>query len=477
MKECTKDIVVDLGAAIAQRIGEKRYKFWFAGHTKFALDGDQLSVGVPNLHFQEWLSSTFAEEVEAAAAELMGFQVRARFVIDPLLFQAARRAQSHLEEIGTSAVDKKTPERLAVLSEAEERPRPALPKPSKPNRRWRSLGDFVVGPCNRVAHAAALHAVEGSDDPISPLVIYGPVGTGKTHLLEGVYAGLKKKSHHQRVCYTTAEEFTNRFVQGIRLGKLPSFRKHYRECDALVIDDFHFLATKKASREEFQHTLDELLAGGRQVVISCDCHPRLDEDFPPELRDRLLGGAVWGLLAPDQETRLAILRNRATRANPAIPDEILQYIAEKVTGNVRELEGALNCVQHFGRVAAKPLDLSMARVALADLIRHSVRVVQLEDLDRAICKVLHLEAGTLQTKRRTWTVSHPRMLAIFLARKHTSAAYSEIGRYFGGRTHSTAVIAEKKIRHLLHDDACLLLGERRLSARQIVELVEKELQR
>jgi chromosomal replication initiator protein len=469
LTQTKQDVMAALSAVIAQRIGEQRYRLWFAGHTKFTLHENHLVVGVPNLHFQEWLESTFANEVAAAATELLGYAIALRFVIDPQLFQAARHAQHQAAALPVPP--------MAKTSEGAAAPAPVpRPNPAKPNRRWRLLGDFITGPCNHVAHAAALHVIEG-DELISPLVIHGPVGIGKTHLLEGIYAGLRKRSDQARVCYVTAEEFTNRFVQAMRQGKLSGFRKQFRECDALLLDDLHFLATKTATQEEFLHTLDDLHTQGKQVVVSCDCHPRLDDGFSPELRDRLLGGSVWPLIPPDGTTRLEILRHRATRANPSIPEDVLRHIADLLTGNVRELEGALNSVQHYSRVVGKPIDMALARVALADMIRHSIRVIQLEDVDRNVCKVLRLEAGTLQTKRRTWTVSHPRMLAIFLARKHTSAAYSEIGRYFGGRTHSTAVIAEKKIRQWLRDDEPLVIGEQRLPVREVVELVEKELRR
>jgi chromosomal replication initiator protein len=312
---------------------------------------------------------------------------------------------------------------------------------------------------------------------VNPLVLHGPVGTGKTHLLEGIYSGVRKRHPEWRVCFVTSEEFTNRFVQAMHKGLLGAFRKHFRECDALLLDDLHFLARKKATQEEFLHTFDALQANGKQLVVTCDCHPRLGDEFTPELTDRLLGGAVWGLTPPDAGTRLDILRVRSARAETPVPEEVLRFLADQLRGNVRELEGALHSIQHYGRVAGRPIDLKLAREALGDLLRHAVRVVRLEDVDRAVCHVLRLETGALQAKQRAWAVSHPRMLAVYLARKHTAAAYSEIGRHFGGRNHSTAVAAEKKIRQWLQEDGLLTLGERQLKIRDVLELVERELQR
>src|SRR5207253_10795664 len=205
---------------------------------------------------------------------------------------------------------------------------PAAARPIKRARRWLRLHDFVAGACNRVAHAAALSVVEEPGQGANPLVLHGPVGTGKTHLLEGIYAGLRRQHPEWRVCFVTAEDFTNRFVQAMRLGKLSAFRKNFRECDALLVDDLHFLASKRATQEEFLHTFDALQSDGRQMVLTCDCHPRLADDFTPELSDRLLGGALWSLLPPDADTRLALLRAKAVLLGETpLPDEVLRFLA------------------------------------------------------------------------------------------------------------------------------------------------------
>jgi chromosomal replication initiator protein len=488
-----REAVAALGQAIAQRIGEPRYKFWFDRHTKFSWDDHRLTVGVPNRHFEEWLQSRFGTAVAEAAREVFGRALEVRFCIDPELFQAARREQAEVSQAARTAapappapppapaepvrpVRAPAPPPAPTVEEgsARKEARPA----TKRTRRWHRLSDLVVGPCNRVAHASALSVVEAPGEGANPLVLHGPVGTGKTHLLEGIYAGLRRSHPDWHVAYVTAEDFTNRFVQAMRLGKLGAFRKQFRECDALLVDDLHFLASKRATQEEFLHTFDALQAEGRQMVLTCDCHPRLADDFTPELVDRLLGGAVWGLTPPDASTRLAILRAKALRTEgPALSDEVLQFLAGQLRGNVRELEGALNGVRHYGRVTGRPIDVALVREALGDLLRHAVRVVQLADIDRAVCGVLRLEAGVLQSKGRAWVVSHPRMVAMFLARKHTAAAYSEVGAHFGGRNHSTAVAAEKKVRQWVQQDAELALGERRIRVRELIERVERDLLR
>jgi chromosomal replication initiator protein len=481
LSNIVREVLADLGQAIVGRIGLPRWNLWFEGHTCFRWDGEAVTVGVPNRHFEEWLQKTFSGAIAAAAEEALGRPVPVRFHIDPELFQAARREQAAASEKGKAEpAPQPAPARKNEREDEEaarQKPAPAAARTAARSRRWRRLEEFVVGPCNRVAHASAQSVIEEPGECVNPLVIYGPVGTGKTHLLEGIYVGLRRVHPDWHVLYVTSEDFTNRFIQASRLGKMSGFRRQFRDCDALLVDDLHFLATKKATQEEFLHTFDALLSDGRQMVLTCDCHPRLADDFTPELADRLLGGAVWSLTPPDAATRLDILRVKAAQSGLVFSDEVLRFLAAQLRGNVRELEGALNGIRHYARVTGKPLTIPLVREALADLLRHAVRVLQIADVDQAVCKALRLAAGALQEKGRAWAVSHPRMLAMYLARKHTAASYSEIGKHFGGRNHSTSVAAEKKVRQWLQEDAELSLGERRVRVREVIERVERELLR
>ncbi|HWG45106.1 MAG TPA: chromosomal replication initiator protein DnaA [Gemmataceae bacterium] len=492
-----REVVQALEQELVRRIGEPRYKLWFAGRTRFQWEDEQLTVGVPNRHFGEWVEKNFGAATVAAAQEVFGQTMQVRFVIDPELFQAARREQdevrqSHAEEPATpepprpktrgQTKQKAHPQSHKTIEEPKPAPQPApsekVREAPRRARRWHRLSDFVVGTCNRVAHAAALSVIEAPGEGANPIVLHGPVGTGKTHLLEGIYAGLRRAHADWRVLYLTSEDFTNRFVQAMRLNKLTSFRKQFRECDALMVDDLHFLASKRATQAEFLHTFDALQADGRQMVLTCDCHPRLADDFTPELTDRLLGGVIWGLTPPDAVTRLEILRGKSSlKGETPLPDEVLKFLASQLRGNVRELEGALHSVRHYSRVTGRRVDVLLVREALADLLRHAVRVVQLADIDRAVCGVLRLDNGVLQSKGRAWAVSHPRMVAMFLSRKHTAASYSEIGKHFGGRNHSTAVAAEKKVRQWFDTDSELALGQRRIRVRELIERVERDLLR
>jgi len=468
--DCVTRFVQDL----TNRINADRYNLWFRDHTRIVLDGDDLVVGVPNLMCQEWLQRTFGEDVRDAAAAILGPSSAVRFAIDPELFRTARAEQERVASAAELA-----PAPFVVRSGAEpvaEAPKPRAPA-ARRGRKWRHLSDFVVGGCNRVAHASAMSIVDSPGQGANPLVLYGPVGTGKTHLLEGIYAGIRKKWADHVVRFSTAEDFTNAFVMTMQQGRQADFRRQFRDCSVLLLDDLNFLASKKATQIEFIHTFDALVADHRQVVVSMDGHPRLCENLMPELVDRLLGGAVWSLLPPDGETRFDLLRAKSAKFTPSIPEGVLRFLADQLRGNVRELEGAIHSLRHFHHVTGKPIDEALAREALGDLLRHAVRVVGVREVDAAVCSILRLPQGALQSTKRSWTVSHPRMLAIYLCRKHTAATYGEISLYFGNKTHSTAVAAERKVRDWMEKNTTLKIAEREWPTRDLLERVERELGR
>lgn len=491
-----------LALAVAARIGAARFNLWFQGHARFVRRDNEVVIVARNDSTRDWLEHTFGEAVRSAVAEVSGKPHPVKWVVDSDLSEESATPDTctlvNREPVASKPMscEPKVTMKLAGPKPQHDlfgypvappppkakRPHPeakAFEKPpamTRAGRRWKSLADFVVGPCNRVAYASALSIIDESSEPANPLVIHGPVGTGKTHLLEGIYAGLKRKSD-QRPCYVTAEEFTTRFVQASRLGKMSTFRRQFRECSSLLLDNLNFLANKRGSQEEFLHTFDALIADGRQVAVTTDCHPRLADELMPELVDRLLGGAVWSLLPPDQETRLAILRKKATSGSPSIPDPVLKYVASSLRGNVRELEGAVNSVRHYAKVIGRPVDQPLVKEALGDLLRHAVRVVTVADVDAAVCATLRLAAGTLQSKARNWAVSHPRMIAIYLCRKHTAATYGDIAKHFGAKTHSTAVAAEKKVRGWLDKNLSVAIGDRDWLAKELIDRIERELQR
>ena len=455
-----------LREVLAERIGGPRFGLWFGEGVNLGIDADTdaLEVGVPNAFFREWIQSHFAGNLVEAAEAVMGRSLR-------LTFRIADEAEPHVGHViePTPPDPHRGPKvnipwKPGPLTPVQPIPQaPSLPPsdrprfqaqatPAQPSRPPRRLDDFVTGPCNRLAHAAAMEMVQSLGGSFNPLLVHGGVGLGKTHLLEGVAHAIRTRRPGLRLLHVTGEAFTNSFLEALRAGTLPSFRSRFRSAQALVVDDVHFLAAKRSTQDEFLHTFNALVADGVPMVLSADQHPRLIAKLPDELSTRFLGGMVVKLEGPDPATRRAILAAKAAARGIDVPEAVLAYIAEHLRASVRELEGALHSLIAHAVLTGKRLDLNLARTALRDTIRHTASAVALRDVERAVCSLFQVEAEALKSDSRARAVTFPRMLAMYLARKHTGAAYSEIGRFFGGRNHSTVISAEKKVIGWLADE-------------------------
>ncbi|GBD37533.1 Chromosomal replication initiator protein DnaA [bacterium HR36] len=477
------DWVAAFAQALSKRIGEKRYHLWFEQQTRLTWTDQELVVGVPNRFFLDWLQGTFAEAIQAAAESVAGQPVPVRFVIDPALFQAHRQHRLGVAVRNETSGEKWEPPGVcADAAEVSLEPGPAVrqarPAPNKLDR-------FLVGESNRLAYAAVKQLVESLRQDTSwfggrprpagiPLTLYGPHGVGKTHLLEGCAQALEQASEPGKIVCLTAEDFTNQFLQAMRQGKLSEFRRRFRSLTALLLDDLQFLEGKRATQEELVHTLEALTRHGRVFVATCDRHPR-QARWSPELVDRLLGGAVWAVELPDVELRRRLYQAKAQELGLVLGSEVTDYLAQSVRGNVRELEGALYAIYHYATVHRQPITLPLAQQALGHWLRPNPGAVGLRDVERAVSRVLHLRPGVLRGRDKVRSASHPRMLAMYLARKHTGLPYSEIGRYFGGRNHSTVIAAERKVAGWLRDHAHLRLGGQNWAVADLLEHIEREL--
>jgi chromosomal replication initiator protein len=455
-----------LRAALSERLGESRFGLWFGEGVSLGVSGDSVEVGVPNAFFRDWIQGHFARNVVDAAHDVTGRQLRLAFRLDgetdlaapPLETPASKpgRAKSKAQGVATASL-----------------PAPAAPRGS--TRPARRLDDFVTGPCNKLAFAAAQEMAANPASAFNPLVIQGGVGLGKTHLIEGVAAALRATRPDLRVVHTTGEAFTNGFLDAMRTGTLNAFRARYRGAGALIVDDVHFIAAKRATQDEFLHTFNALAAEGVPIVLASDQHPRQISKLPDELVTRFLGGMVVRLDAPDPATRKAILKSKARGRGVDIPDSVLSYIADNLRASVRELEGALHSLIAQATLSGKRLDLALAKTALRDTIRHTARAVGLKDVEKAICGLFEMKPDDLHSDGRARAISYPRMIGMYLARKHVGASYSEIGRFFGGRNHSTVISAEKKVKGWLADEARIALLDGFETTGEILASLERAL--
>jgi chromosomal replication initiator protein len=314
-----------------------------------------------------------------------------------------------------------------------------------------TFGAYVIGPCNRFAHAASVAVSEHPAAAFNPLFLHGSVGLGKTHLMQAIAHGLRVGDPGTKIVYLSCEQFTNHFILALRQGSFDSFRDHYRQADVLIVDDVHLLANKQRTQEEFFHTFNALHVAGKQIVLSSDAPPQ----EIPSLQDRLISRFKWGLVAeiekPCFETRVAILMRKADRMGLELPENVARFMAEQVQNNVRELEGGLVNLKALAALDGLPVSLRLAQRALQPATAGR-RAVRMEDVLDAVVAQLGAKLADLQSKRRSQSIVLPRQVAMFLARKLTPMSLEEIGGYFGGRDHSTVIYALQKIEGRLRVD-------------------------
>jgi chromosomal replication initiator protein len=475
---------------LEQQIGSRNLQHWFAGKTIFTFDGEELVVGVANPFLLDWMQKRFRDAVAEIARSQRGPSARVRFEIDSRIatltddqVSATSKATVETEESTVQTPPTQTPPTQssptrpsqATRDSQATQPREAVVA-TRMGRRFSDLADFVCGTSNELALTAAKQVCAAPGTRFNPLFVHGGVGLGKTHLLEGIYRTIRRQHPALNVTYLTSVAFTNYFTEALRERTLPSFRQRFRTVDVLLVDDIDFLDSKRVVQEEFLHTFKQLESHGRQIVLTSDRHPRLLTKISDELSTRFLSGLVCRIETPQIETRREIVERKAAVLKTDISPEALDFVAGRFRNNVRELEGALNCLATYREMTGRRVRAATARRVLAELERDCIRVVRMGDVEQSICSFFGLDPEELKSKQRRRTVSRPRMLAMFLSRKHTQAAYSEIGRYFGGRNHSTVMSAERQVQSWVSEGATVEVASQTWSMREVLEALEQQLQ-
>ncbi len=466
------EIVSTLRTALADKVGKERFDLWFGPATRLGFDGHTLRVGAPNKFFLDWIRVNFRRDIETACGNVLGSCPEIEFHVDAAPAVADADSMQPTPNTGTAVCP-----RLSPRTATARRPSPAPALASAPvaeRRRFASLDTFVTGESNRLAITSAEMVVRQPGQH-TPLIFYGPTSVGKTHLLEGIWSATRRSHHGLTTVYLSAEQFTSHFLEALRGSGLPSFRRKYRGVGLLMIDDLQFLVGKRATQVELLHTMDSFLREGRQLVFSADRSPTELAELGPELTTRLTSGLVCRIEPPDHATRVGIIVQMAQRMKMHVPADVQQFVAMRLTTHARELSGALCRLKATSQALGQPISLGMAEQALADLIRHSSRVVRLPDIEKAVCEIFGLEPASLQSEAKAKRVSHPRMLAMWLARKHTRAALSEIGNYFGHRSHSTVISAQKRVDGWMVAGRPLDLAEHRWPIDHAIRQVERRL--
>lgn len=458
------------------RLSKNAFENWLRPTSLVAFEQDVATIAAPNTFGATTLQSRYTLEIERVLTDIIGRPIRVRFTVgagDSYVSRPAsppkyERSSATAEIVrGTSTLNGNW------LQPASKRVASALPArgreiasvstqlelsatpPHGLNSRY-VYESYVVGKSNMFAHAASLAVAEHPGEQYNPLYIYGGVGLGKTHLLHAIGHRALSLKPEIRVVYVSSEKFTNDLIDAIRAQRMDDFRARYRTIDLLMIDDIQFIGGKDSTQEEFFHTFNTLYQSGRQLVISSDRPPSAIAGLEDRLRSRFEGGLTADVQTPDFEMRMAILRTKAEEVGARVPDDVVEYIAQRDKANTRELEGTLNRVIAYSRVGSRPITLALALEALSNGRVGSKRDdLTAEEIIRTVAVHFQVEVVAMSGRNRSKDIVLPRQIAMYLLREETSASLADIGRALGGRDHTTVIHGIEKIESQLMEDATL----------------------
>lgn len=401
---------------MVSEFGVHTYKFWIEPLEVREISDNTLELIAPNVFFSDWIRERYVDKILQFLKDATGREYQIKLSV------AKESPKQQIKE--TQLISKHLLGRL------------------NPNY---TFEEFVVGECNKLAHAASLAITISPAKAYNPLFIYGGVGLGKTHLLHAIGHEIINRYPNFKVHYISSEEFTNQLISAIQNQTTAKFREKYRNVDVLLIDDIHFLSGKTGIQEEFFHTFNALYDSHKQIVISSDRSPK----EIPDLEERLVSRFHWGLVVdiqkPDYETRLAILKKKAKKFNLIVPEEVLSFIAEKITSNIRELEGALLRVVAHATLIEEKITLDLTKGILKDMLEEERKRISIHYIQEKVAEFFNISLPELKSKSRKKNIALPRQIAIYFARKYTDASLNEIGNAFGGKDHTTVLHAIQKI--------------------------------
>jgi chromosomal replication initiator protein len=421
-----------LQAKLSLRFSDGEFETYFKSARMADWQGHQLVLEAADPFRREWMQQQQAQITEVLR-EASG---------DPQLELSFRLPEK--EDLKARLV---LAERVVLPAPVEDRVTPLNPN--------FTFNNFIVGPSNRFAQAACRAVAENPSKSYNPLVLYGGVGLGKTHLLHAIGNLAASRQPGLRALYITSENFMNEMISVLRSGgDMRLFREKFRNADVLLIDDIQFLAGKESTQEEFFHTFNDLHSHGKQIVATSDIPPR-EINLDERLRNRFEWGLVADIGRPDYETRLAILRKRAQAENRGVPEDVLEFLARTFTHNVRELEGSLVKIMALSSILDKEINLELAKEALRDLLKAQSRPISIDLIQETVTNRFNLKLSDMKARKRTDAVAYPRQIAMYLSRELTPASLPEIGNAFGGRDHTTVIHAINKIEQKMKQDSDL----------------------
>ena len=435
----------EVASRLKGALNEATFGSWFGSAEGIALSDDAFTLSVPNDFTREWIEGHFLGLIRAAVKDATGHERRINLSVR--------------DEAAAEVVDG-----IAVEPPSHRAPEPAA---SGSMSLKYTFDLFVIGSSNRFAHAAALAVAEAPAQAYNPLFIYGGTGLGKTHLLQAVgqYVGAHGNGLTSR--YVTSETFMNDFINSLRDKRIEGFKQRYRTYDVLLVDDVQFFEGKERIQEEFFHTFNSLYEAGRQIVISSDRPPKEIATLEERLRSRFEWGLITDIQPPDLETRIAILRKKEKTDRIHVPDpDVLTYVAERVTTNIRELEGALTRVVAFSSLTGRPMTVELAEDVLKDVFPQGQPVeISIRRIQETVSERFGMTVNELCSAKRSQAIAYPRQVAMYLSRALTDSSLPRIGKEFGGRDHTTVMHANAKIEGMIREDRTVYNLVQELTAR------------
>ena len=431
------DVWQQIKNRLAVKLSGGAYENWISRTALHSFEGGQLTVRVPDAATEEWIRQEYAFQIRAAIQDLNLPVLHVHYKVEspPVLAAAAAATSTNMAANGHTV----SAEPMFEKSASWLNPR-------------LTFESYVVGSSNQLAHAAAQAVAKLPSRSYNPLFIYGGVGIGKTHLIHAIGRSLLDNYVGLNVVYTSSERFMNEMITSIKLDRMSLFHRHYRSADVLLIDDIQVIAGKERTQEEFFHTFNELYDHRKQIVLSSDSAPNQLPGLVERLRSRFEWGLMVDVQAPDLETKMAILDKKAESEGVALPQDVRIFIATKTKSNVRELEGALTRLMAVSSLTGQPINLSMAHQTLKYLNTGSEKKISMESIVRTVADRFSMPPAQLKLKSNTHQIAYPRQIAMYLVKELTQASLPEIGRYFGGKHHTTVLHSIQKIEELRQRD-------------------------
>ena len=427
-------------ADMRQEFGEAIFRSWLKPLTLRACYHGTMEVSVPTRFMRDWIQTHYAERISTMCIEKNTEVKRVQIVV----VQNAIIDGDMFSQNNNSISD-------VVKNDSDLRK--SIEEISSPLDTRFTFDSFVVGKPNALAHAAARRVVESASVPFNPLFLYGGVGLGKTHLMHSIAHTIQENSPEKVVMYLSAEKFMYQFVKALRANDTMAFKEQFRSVDVLMIDDIQFIAGKESTQEEFFHTFNALVDQNKQIIVSADRAPSDLNGVDERLRSRLAWGLVADIHPSTYELRLGILQSKRERLGADVPSSVLEFLALKVTSNIRELEGALNRIVAHADVSKQEITLESTQEVLQDLLRAHDRRITIDEIQRKVADHYNLRFSDMHSARRARNVARPRQVAMYLSKLLTARSLPEIGRKFGGRDHTTVMHAIRKVEELIGDDA------------------------